>query len=526
MDELGIPPFFPDTSFRHLTISDDQSAGGDLELRKLLALRGNSSLPQPEDEWGSFGPAKSGKKKKKARRERETDLPPPLPPPPGDPGFPPPPPGGYQPSSPHPLGAYQSPPVPEYPSHHSGYSSDSLSGEQADIGRSFPRNASSVDMDLKELKSYIGVLQEKAKRLETAQQTEISSSYQILYRITGKKGAITYLDHPEWIEGGQSLKSRRPIHNFDLYLERNKSISFIIYRDFSLFQTGDCDTLYEPKHVQESIYVVSEELWDAVQYMLSSRPEYASLLVESAGTRELRTPYLLFYHNRHCWDDMVLELSESEKEQLGYVVDYVLDTYGMDYSTADALLDKGKMSPKFINYLFKPGDILVYRAAKDKEHRGCVAQSWPDLALDKNYQDAAIEGEHEGEHAFQQLRQHVNHRFPRNFGPRSQITDNRQDNPVPPAPQCAVEAWDFSFDGTFVATGHGMTLKLPQVEPVNSEQNIFDIVDLNIYPIKYASEELVEKLQRRGEMFWKCRKRCLVAYRENNDGSDYQTNVI
>jgi hypothetical protein len=60
---------------------------------------------------------------------------------------------------------------------------------------------------------------------------------------------------------------------------------------------------------------------------------------------------------------------------------------------------------------------------------------------------------------------------------------------------------------------------MPKME--GNLKTVFEMHELNIYPMRYASDEIRETLKHRGEMFWRCRKRCLISYRENeNDAAD------
>ncbi|KAK7226789.1 hypothetical protein V2G26_014792 [Clonostachys chloroleuca] len=52
------------------------------------------------------------------------------------------------------------------------------------------------------------------------------------------------------------------------------------------------------------------------------------------------------------------------------------------------------------------------------------------------------------------------------------------------------------------------------------ENTEVEIADLNIMPLQYAPKETHEHLRKRGETFWKCRKRRLVSYeQERKDGT-------
>lgn len=63
-----------------------------------------------------------------------------------------------------------------------------------------------------------------------------------------------------------------------------------------------------------------------------------------------------------------------------------------------------------------------------------------------------------------------------------------------------VQTYTWTFDGRFrKAYGRITITDLPSLE------DPFKIVDLPVYPIRFASEDVNEALRQRGHMFWKCR---------------------
>jgi hypothetical protein len=53
----------------------------------------------------------------------------------------------------------------------------------------------------------------------------------------------------------------------------------------------------------------------------------------------------------------------------------------------------------------------------------------------------------------------------------------------------------------------------------------FNITDLSFYPIKYAKVGLEDALRARGRIFWKCRLRNYISYREEANTGIVQTVV-
>ncbi|KAG4430646.1 hypothetical protein IFR05_013879 [Cadophora sp. M221] len=76
-----------------------------------------------------------------------------------------------------------------------------------------------------------------------------------------------------------------------------------------------------------------------------------------------------------------------------------------------------------------------------------------------------------------------------------------------------LSAWSWKFDGAFsrVNSTHELTLEVRDKQ----EQSEVDIGSLNLFPLSFADETTTALLKKRGEMFWKCRFRHLVSYRDD-----------
>ncbi|KAG6986733.1 hypothetical protein G7Y79_00073g098320 [Physcia stellaris] len=93
---------------------------------------------------------------------------------------------------------------------------------------------------------------------------------------------------------------------------------------------------------------------------------------------------------------------------------------------------------------------------------------------------------------------------------------------------CEVAVWHWAFNGNFYRRHSTLYLKIPAVEndidtkvkgkitaQVDKTKDAIGkqkISKLNVFPIQYASAEIVDNCRRRGKTFWKCRSRCFVSY--------------
>ena len=80
---------------------------------------------------------------------------------------------------------------------------------------------------------------EDAKRItaEESEPQDLTPRYQTIHRVKCDVDRQTnlYVDEPFVVGGGQQsthLRGTSPIHNFELFLERNKAISFINYKHY------------------------------------------------------------------------------------------------------------------------------------------------------------------------------------------------------------------------------------------------------------------------------------------------------
>lgn len=410
--------------------------------------------------------------------------------------------------------------------------------EQADA-------SSSLQVDIEVLQRHITEMQKQLSELEIQKQLRADKQFQILYRIEG----TSYFDHPEWTQGYRSIVSRIPVRNLDLFLERNKNVIFIVYRDFDLAppKPGAKHKPSSPQHIRESIHPVSRQLRKTLEMMLKHDWRYESMFLDFRRKREMDAPYLFIYHHRTYWKDILAHCPYSVREHLNLVATYVSKNYGTEYMAADALFAGRKVSAQYIQYLFQPGDILISRS--EGQYRGLVARSWPqdsrhvhrhpqppmhqpnssvdsdinsdsafdsssssDVDISDNKMKSSVEAvEHERDllrHFFRRIRPGTASKAENNNKPVSTESSDKQ---------FEVKIWQWSFDGDFKRVEGNIMLRISQ-STVNdpSRAKEWNMHDLDVYPLKFAPQSLVQKLRRRGMMFWKCRKQCLVSYHETN----------
>ncbi|KAI0543546.1 hypothetical protein F4679DRAFT_577526 [Xylaria curta] len=415
--------------------------------------------------------------------------------------------------------------------------------------RAYPEYLSNIELDNKvlgldlvELQSYITRLEARAKDLGAPEpNTRQNYSYCTLYRIlefkqnsesSGHRGvwqrvlSPPFFDPPEWVGSSQNgtLRCSVPVENFDLYLEKNKHLSFIVYKTYVIPEPERRSTTLQPGdaprfQIDESIKPITEGLIEGIRTLLESKDEYSELWQIFQATKELNAPYLFVYHQRADWERLYGDIMQSSQEQLSMLWNYIIQNHGEEYATADRWIASGKITSKYIQYLFKPGDILIERDGDF--YLGWVAKSWV------KYQDT-----------FRTTRGQAMDMNTRG----SQIplygtieASKRMANEKLWVQNWRVSGWHWEFDGNFQRKDKGLSFSIP--EETNSKSESTDtskarfqdisaddgicIRDLRVYPIQHAPAEIVQKLRKRSKAFWKCRVRGFVSYEEHTkDGHE------
>lgn len=401
-----------------------------------------------------------------------------------------------------------------------------------------------TQLDLKKLQEYIQLLQVKAHQFEATEKEHVPNRHQVLYRIvdfvslknSGKTRRVSgpYFDRPEWINEQVhkvGLRCSSPVTNFELFLEKNKDLSFLVYEYFDSDHEAtrpkssregwlDIDVLSSsssssspPQRTSQSVRPVSEDLCKAIEAILGCRAEYTQTLDVYRDSQELKAPYLFLYHSREDFDQFQKDLSPKAYAQLRLFFDFVMENYGQTYARVDSLLSRGKITTKYVNYLIKPGDVLF--SCQNGNHQGYIATSWPSFLSVKEISRSGVNFDNSGNRTFYNP-QEASTKFQ---GKKTRVYVWR------------IEVWHWAFDGNFQRKYTSLELKFPindedsddtpvERDKLNAQTTNGDafesseksISELNVFPRRFAPDAIVNTLRRRGRTFWACRVRRLVSY--------------
>ncbi|KEF52040.1 uncharacterized protein A1O9_12030 [Exophiala aquamarina CBS 119918] len=370
-------------------------------------------------------------------------------------------------------------------------------------------NHQALVTDLKKLQEHIVHLQAQARHLENVQQKQEPFKVQVLYRIRhGSRLSAPYLDQPrcDSAEGTWgTLYSQYPIKNLELYLERHKQISLIVYRDFVDSDKKDVEDpetaeseILPPrlKHYREVLRPVSSDMFHTLRTILLSKPEYAEILKGFTATNEVSSPFLFFFHSLKHLKDIENKMNDPVRRQLKLLANYVLGIYGAEYKTADAMISQGRFTADFLCYFFKPNDTIVFQ---DRDSiKGYVCDSWlGQTRIQKSSKQSQIS---------------LKGKNIASGGTSGSVEENAKSN------TWDISVWSWSYDGHF----YREKTKL-QFEVLQGKREEQFINNISVYPLKFAEPALREQLRTRGETFWKCRFCRPMSYHEDTSSDRFST---
>lgn len=317
----------------------------------------------------------------------------------------------------------------------------------------------------------------------------------IIHRVNALTKVRMYLDRPQWVAGAASSKGaligELPIYDITQYLSKYPDICCIAYRDYHSIQAhgnnsqdgyaDDMNSHYNivsdaqdfinpqavntidiPTHFGETLEPTTRSLAKAIEQFFKFYdfgPENSS----GPTTCLLSSPYTAIYHSRKTLDKFLKTLPSESRRQFHAMLDHILSQYQDEYELVDSIVSEGKIQYGYIEYLYKPGEVVVHQ---NKQHvQGYMSKGW----LKK--------GKGTPEHKTYLL-----------------------------------YCWAWEFDGKFARKATDLKLSHPRL---HTEEVL--IANLNILPLKYASQDLESRLKQRGQWIWNCRIRSLVTYQESSD---------
>ncbi|KAI1390037.1 uncharacterized protein F4822DRAFT_400596 [Hypoxylon trugodes] len=377
-----------------------------------------------------------------------------------------------------------------------GLSKRSYSNTQLDIesvSKSFGDPASSTNVEGDLFQKLKHLLETETQRRENDETTSVSTlSWITLYRL----GDSISLNEPSWAltdDGSKTLRAEKPLANVSRYLDRHPEVVFVVYQDYPILDSRDSSTkeedeeegeeiLHAPKPSHECITLSSRYMIEAVRAFTKAQPDSKSRFPHFDPADEIAAPYLFWYYGRHSYPKIREALLPGQQRLLDFLSLWIEDYYKQEYMEVESHLADGLISHKLMEYLICPGDVLVSNQKNSLE--AYIGTTWPQTDLRRNLPQQPLNGK---------ARQK----------PDSLELRHRKRKVV-----LSVEGWCWEYDGTFRSSEKALEFTYWTSSPDEK----LKITDLEIFPLKYATETIRAALQRRGETYWKCRGQKLVDY--------------
>jgi hypothetical protein len=342
----------------------------------------------------------------------------------------------------------------------------------------------------------------KRIKLSSSHQTQLDPELLLIHQVICEQQSTNhdshpqtsyFLDAPRLFAGDNKaspLRGKSSISNVDEHVEDSNHVSIIIYRtyycddyhesiqrEFERLNLSDYHVRTVPAMrpylfvlredmdvatcVSEEMTLLSFDLKAALKKLEEIDPiiDYNSFSGDNWG---LKAPYLQLYHFRGLIRQSTPRLtSVEERKHVDVLLSYIDEAFRDDYAEADSLFAKGLVSQKHHSKLFRPNEIVM--TAREGQPVGSVAKGFP------------------------------------RTGPSN----------------TTLYCEDWSFNGVFSQNGSLKNLEWP-----STLSEILPIVDLDLFPLKYDNAGTNQRLLRRGQLLWNCRKRGYMSYRVPGSESD------
>jgi hypothetical protein len=331
-------------------------------------------------------------------------------------------------------------------------------------------------LSIEALRAYIYNLQLKASQFDDNATLQKPNKFLVIHRIMNDKNKKSFFDRPRWVVNETSaapvLESDRTISNLSLHLARNPEIIFLVYRDYAPSalaavrpKAHEVNSLSTVDHTSETVEPLTESLKEAMAAFFEEQDRQQENNGGAGLFKTFTAPYLPVYHSRDTLSEFSAGLEDEESFQFDILTRYIFEQYGDEYGTVDSLIKRGKITNRYLQYLIKPGDVLV--EGKHQFASGYICKSWlQEKSLSK----------------------------PSRAGTR----------------KFTIAAWSWIFQGFFSQKATDLLLS---VDGDDDSEKLID--ELNVRPLSHVDKLTREKMRLRGETFWKCRVRRFVSYHED-----------
>lgn len=473
-------------SFKHLTISRDQTAASDFERERLLAL---SDIPNSPDTDPALPPAAVSADSIYLRAAANNPI-------------------FYDPPLTAPVIIQTTESISTFRKYHvePTFVIEAKSNnmeEEMEIVKDASRNIGLGNVEPRTPSPPVSVLKERIKQLEieitdlrrapssAPKATPATTEPPVFLSLNYFVGSRTpFLGWPAWerTEGSKFvLKGSQPVGNLEALLHRKGNVAFVVEKWFHDSVMPNSKEIEKARKAGldipdampafTRIVFISEEMKAGFTTFLQAAKNHFGEFQDYVTDQTLQSPYTFWYHCRKT--PIVEGMPAKEQELLRLLTSWIEESYGEEYSEADDSFQKGVVKSPMVRYLIAPGELLTWR---DSNHVVVFkAESWPRMKTPQAYSDSTYESE----------------------------------------AGWVIDAWSYRYDGKFWKSYRQLNLYHTQPPKDDTETTIST---LHAIPLRFQSEEQRRSLEARGRNFWKCRRKRFVSY-QVEDADDQLSRV-
>ncbi|XXH01512.1 hypothetical protein Hte_007872 [Hypoxylon texense] len=307
---------------------------------------------------------------------------------------------------------------------------------------------------------------------------------------------MAYLDEPTWLVGPNQeflLTANFPITDLDGYLGRKSKVAFVMVKTYSPHQQisdlqracKEKRALPRPKPSNEYIRIISEDMIAAAEDFFGRHPKFGTDFPKFSVRNPIASPYLCWYFYRS--HDAFAGMCPRHQRHMELLTGEMEKSCGDTYRKINSQLKRQVVSFETIQFLFRPGDVLLSKDGRKQEAF---------IALGRAVQGQAQQSP------------------PRRLKDWAKRTGN--DN-IQRSYTWNIDAWSYQYDGHFYKAERKDENSLNLYLNVSHYEEEVPMSCLNLLPLSYADKVFVERLAKRGNIFWSCRHKKLVSYQERLD---------
>lgn len=368
---------------------------------------------------------------------------------------------------------------------------------QSDTPGSVSGSQPTVDGSLIQLMGRLATLETENRDLKVANRS-VARSETVYFIQVDRRSQVPYLaflDEPTWAvgPGGETvLKSHFGIHDINGFLRQKNDVAFVINKYYDLAQQDqevraavrDKRALPRAECSRETIRFQSFEMIQAAEEFFNQQPNFTEEFPGLNISNGIGAPYLFWYYYRS--KNALEGLSPTSLESMKLLTSWIEENYGELYDLVEDQLERGVVSAKTIEFLVKPGDVVVWTEKRDLT--AAVAESWPLIKkVPQSRQGFSLDSRRD------------------DWG-----TKHKDDEAIPQW-KSSVKCWQYGFDGSFFRRARPLEITF---KAENQEEEV-PITKLSAYPLQYAPEEWKETLEARGKMSWSCRHQRIASYEDD-----------